>query len=148
MPLLRYNLEDNVEVSDEPCPCGWQLPTVRVLGRSSFGHRVGSATVTQARLEELVFGLPVEHGVMFWRARARADLLELEIEVAPEHREAARTALAAAIEAEYGPVAARIDGVPPGSLVPLEALTGVHDVVKPRSLFGPDEDWSKALLYY
>lgn len=148
MPLLRYNLEDNVEVSNEPCPCGWQLPTVRVLGRSSFGHRVGSATVTQARLEELVFGLPVEHGVMFWRARARADLLELEIEVAPEHREAARTALAAAIEAEYGPVPARIDGVPPGSLVPLEALTGVHDVVKPRSLFGPDEDWSKALLYY
>ena len=36
----------------------------------------------------------------------------------------------------------------PGTLVPQEALTSMPDVVKPRSLFGPDEDWSKALLYY
>ncbi|MGW6580461.1 phenylacetate--CoA ligase family protein [Streptomyces globisporus] len=148
MPLLRYNLEDNVEVSLDPCPCGWRLPTVRVLGRSAFGHRVGPATITQARLEELVFGLPLEHGVMFWRARARADLLEIEIEVAAPHREAACAALTAAVKAACGDIPARVDGVPVGTLVPTEALTGVHDVVKPRSLFGPDEDWSKALLYY
>ena len=41
MPLLRYNLEDDVEVSYQPCACGWQLPTVRVLGRSAFGYPVG-----------------------------------------------------------------------------------------------------------
>ena len=52
MPLLRYNLEDDVEVSYEACPCGWELPTVRVLGRSAFGHRVGRAVITQAGLEE------------------------------------------------------------------------------------------------
>jgi phenylacetate-CoA ligase len=36
----------------------------------------------------------------------------------------------------------------PGTLVPRDALTSMPDVVKPRSLFGPDEDWGKALLYY
>lgn len=148
MPLLRYNLADDVEVSTGPCECGWQLPTVRVLGRSAFGHRVGPALVTQARLEELVFGLPIEHGVLFWRARAGEQLLEIEIEVGDEHRQAARAALAAVVEAEYGAVPTRIDGVPLGTLVPRDVLTGVHDVLKPRSLFGPDEDWSKALLYY
>ena len=39
-------------------------------------------------------------------------------------------------------------GLAPGTLVPHAALTVSQDVVKPRSLFGPDEDWDKALLYY
>lgn len=148
MPLLRYNLADDVEVSTDPCECGWQLPSVRVLGRSAFGHRVGHTLVTQARLEELVFGLPAAHGVLFWRARAGAELLEIEIEAEDAHREAAGAALAAAVEAEYGALPTRVNVVPLGTLVPHEVLTGVHDVLKPRSLFGPDEDWGKAVLYY
>ena len=45
-------------------------------------------------------------------------------------------------------VPCEVSDVPPGTLVPTEALTATHDVVKPRSLFGADEDWSKALLYH
>ena len=33
MPLLRYHLDDEVEVSYQDCRCGWALPVVRVLGR-------------------------------------------------------------------------------------------------------------------
>jgi phenylacetate-coenzyme A ligase PaaK-like adenylate-forming protein len=147
MPLLRYNLEDNVAVSYDDCACGWDLPTVRVLGRAAFGYRVGNATITQHRLEELVFSLPEHYGVMFWRAKAEPQALRVEIEVAEAHRAAAQAELAAAIRDAFG-VDSDIAGLPPGTLVPQEALTAMPDVVKPRSLFGPDEDWGKALLYY
>ncbi|BCB91799.1 phenylacetate--CoA ligase family protein [Phytohabitans suffuscus] len=147
MPLLRYNLEDNVSVSYDDCACGWNLPTVRVLGRSAFGYPVGSATVTQHRLEELVFSLPEPYGVVFWRAKAEPAALRVEIEVPPEHRAAAVAELAASVRAAFG-AECEVAGLAPGTLVPREALTSMPDVVKPRSLFGPDEDWGKALLYY
>lgn len=147
MPLLRYNLEDNVEVSYNPCGCGWLLPTIRVLGRSAFGYPVSGRTVTQHRLEELVFGLPAEHEVLFWRAKAEPALLRVELEVAEEHRAAAVTALTAGIEAEFG-VPNEVTGVAPGTLVPHQVLSSTRDVIKPRSLFGADEDWGNALLYY
>jgi phenylacetate-CoA ligase len=147
MPLVRYNLEDDVRVSYQPCPCGWALPTVTVLGRSAFGYPVGSASVTQHRLEQLVFGLPLEFDVMFWRARAEPDRLQVEFEAPRQHRAAARAALTESITTILG-VPSDVTALAPGALVPHDVLTAVHDVVKPRSLFGPDEDWGKSLLYY
>jgi phenylacetate-CoA ligase len=147
MPLLRYNLGDAVELRHTDCPCGWQLPVIRVLGRAAFGYPVAGRRITQHRLEELVFSLPVEHGVLFWRARADADRLRVEVEVPAAHADAARAALSAAIDAHLG-VPNEVSAIAPGGLVPTATLTAVHDVVKPRSLFGADEDWSKSLLYY
>jgi phenylacetate-CoA ligase len=147
MPLLRYNLEDTVELSDTDCECGWMLPVIRVLGRSAFAYRIASADVTQHDLEEVVFGLPARYGVIFWRAKAGAELLRVEIEVGPELATDAEARLTAAIRSRFG-VPVQVRGVAPGSLVPREVLTANHDVVKPRSLFGEDEDWDKAVLYY
>ncbi|RKR90384.1 phenylacetate-CoA ligase [Micromonospora pisi] len=147
MPLLRYNLADNVEISYDDCACGWHLPSVRVLGRAAFGYPVGGAKVTQNVLEDLVFELPIEYGVMFWRGRAEPDRLRVQIEVRDEAREAACSALASAIQATYG-IHGEVTGVSPGTLVPHGVLTAIPDVIKPRSLFGPAEDWDRALLYY
>ncbi|MFF8881098.1 phenylacetate--CoA ligase family protein [Streptomyces flaveolus] len=147
MPLLRYNLEDNVSVAYDDCACGWNLPTVQVLGRAAFGHRVGATTVTQHRLEELVFSLPDAYQVVFWRARAEPAALRIEIEVPEEHRAAAEAELVHSVRTAFG-VDSTVTGLPPGTLIPNGALTAMPDVVKPRSLFGPDEDWGKALLYY
>lgn len=147
MPLLRYNLADDVEVSDADCACGWQLPTVRVLGRSAFGYPVAGVRITQDCLEGLVFTLPAQYGVMFWRAKAERARLIVEIEVDEEHRENAVRQLTTDIDRScHAPC--EVIGVAPGTLVPTRILTGVHDVLKPRSLFGADEDWDKALLYY
>jgi len=147
MPLLRYNIGDEVELSlDDDCACGWHLPTVKVLGRAGFGHPVGDARVAQSELEELVFDLPIEHQVLFWRGRALPSVLEIEIEVPSAHTADACAALVSKVDVRFGcPVSVR--PVPVGTLVPTEVFTGIHDVVKPRSLFGADEDWSKALLY-
>lgn len=147
MPLVRYDLEDTVEVSYEPCDCDWALPTIRVLGRTAFGYDVAGRKVNQHDLEEILFRLPERFGVLFWRARADADALRVQIEVGDRHREAASDALRAAIDAELG-VPSEIAAVPPGTLVPESMLTSDSDVVKPRSLFGPGEDWDRALLYY
>jgi phenylacetate-CoA ligase len=147
MPLLRYNLEDNVEVTLDDCPCGWALPAVRVLGRAAFGYQVGNARITQDQLENLVFTLPAAYEVLFWRARAEPSLLRVEIEVPDVARPAACAILTELIGTAYD-VPCQITGVSPGTLMPTRVLTDVHDVVKPRSLFGHDEDWNKALLYY
>lgn len=147
MPLLRYDLADDVEVSYDPCGCGWPLPTVRVLGRSAVGYPVTGVAVTQARLEELVFTLPMRYEVMFWRARARLDGLDVQIEVPPAYREDACAELTGTIRAGLG-VAATVVGLPPGGLVAREVLVSVPDVVKPRALFGPAEAWDNALAYY
>lgn len=146
MPLLRYNLADDVEVAADGCTCDWVLPTVRVLGRSGAGYPVGSGTVTQQRLEELVFSLPFEYDVMFWRARARPDLLSVEFEAPDAVRERAVKELTALIDREIG-VPRRITGLPLGTLVPTSALTAQRDILKARYLFGEGEDWDKAVMY-
>ncbi|MFE6719666.1 phenylacetate--CoA ligase family protein [Streptomyces albidoflavus] len=146
MPLLRYNIEDQVRISDEDCACGWQLPVLEVIGRDATSCVVGGVRVTQSRLEELVFGRLKEHGVMFWRARAREDQLEIEFEVGDRAREAAAE-LTAVVREKLG-VRTRATGVAPGSLVPLEALTRKHDFVKPRNLFAAHEDWGRAVSYW
>ncbi|WP_238015659.1 AMP-binding protein [Dactylosporangium sp. AC04546] len=143
MPLLRYNIEDDVEVSYVDCPCGWALPTVSVLGRTAFS--VGG--LTQLGLETLVFELPADLGVLFWRARPSGGRLRVEIEVAERYRTAAVAGLTAAIGRAYG-VEADVVGVPPGGLVPHGLLTATSDVMKPRGLFAEGEDWDKALRYY
>jgi phenylacetate-CoA ligase len=147
MPLIRYNLEDTVEVDYSDCDCGWQLPIVQVLGRSAFGYPVNGIPVTQHQLEEIVFGLPDQYGVLFWRARAETGVLRVQIEVEDAHRAAAVAALASAVDNQLG-VRCEVVALSPGCLVPVDMLTRSHDVVKPRSLFGADEDWSKAVLYY
>lgn len=144
MPLLRYAIEDEVEVSYRECPCGWHLPAVRVLGRTAFA----AGGLTQLGLEDLVFGLPDEYGVWFWRARADGHRLRVEIEVADRWRAAAAAGLTAAIRDAYPGIETHVASVPPGTLVPFALLTATADVMKPRGLFGAGEDWDTALRYY
>ncbi|WP_433665936.1 phenylacetate--CoA ligase family protein [Nocardia sp. CA-136227] len=146
MPLLRYNLADDVEVSYDPCTCGLILPTVRVLGRAGFGYPVTGRTVTQNQLEELVYSLPREFQVMFWRAQATPEALLVEFEAPDDVRDCAAVELGAAIDSALA-IPHRITPLRPGTLVPTDALVAERDILKARYLFGPDESWDKALMY-
>jgi phenylacetate-CoA ligase len=141
MPLLRYAIEDEVEVSYGECPCDWHLPAVRVLGRAG-------AALTQLDVEELVFALPDDFEVWFWRARVDGARLQVEIEVADRWRHAARATLTAALRTALPHLEPHVVPVPPGGLVPHRLLTATAEVMKPRGLFGPGEDWDRALQYY
>jgi phenylacetate-CoA ligase len=145
MPLVRYNIEDTVEVSYAECECDWHLPTIRVLGRTASGRDAGRASVTPQRLEALVFDLPEEYEVLFWRARAEPAALQIQIEVAERHRAAASVALDAAVRRELG-VACEVSAVSPGTIVPREVLTRPSGLVKPRTLLGAGEDWTRAVV--
>jgi phenylacetate-CoA ligase len=147
MPLLRYAIEDDVEVSYPDCPCGWVLPVVRVLGRHRGAAEPTRADLTQTGVEELVFTLPAAYGVMFWRARPEAGRLRIQIEVGETHRAPAVRQLRDAVGAAYG-IDAQVEPLPPGTLVPAAVLRAEPDVMKPRGLFGEGENWDKALTYY
>jgi phenylacetate-CoA ligase len=144
MPLLRYDLEDRVELRYDDCPCGWYLPTIKVLGRNVHGFSVGDQPVSQLRLEEAVFRLPADYGVLFWRAKVD-DGLAVQIEVDRAHRDAACAELAANVGELLG-IDAKVSTVDTGTLVPAELLATKLDLMKPRKLFGAGEDWDSAIL--
>ncbi|MFI5910819.1 AMP-binding protein [Dactylosporangium sp. NPDC051541] len=142
MPLLRYAIEDEVEVEYRDCPCGWHLPTVRLLGRGNNGG------LTQLGLEELVFALPDDFGVWFWRALVDGPSVRVEIEVPDRWRTAAVATLTSALHAAFPSFEPLVVPVPPGGLVPHRLLTAPAEVMKPRGLFRAGEDWDRALQYY
>ena len=147
MPLVRYNVHDRVELRNEDCACGWKLPLVTLLGRAGLGYPVADApAITQLQLEEVVFSLPAELGVMFWRARAERDRLQIQIEASRAGAAAARDALHAAIDSELG-VPTEIEVLAPGGLVPDEVLASPRQSLKPRSLYGPGESWAQAIVF-
>ncbi|MEU3308853.1 AMP-binding protein [Nocardiopsis sp. NPDC006832] len=147
MPLVRYDLADRVRIREEACECGWWLPTVEVLGREAEVRGTGVAQVSQSRLEAAVFSLPERYGVLFWRARTTSDHLEVEVEAVPEHADRAAAELEDALRAALG-VECRVRGRAQGELVPESVLSRTDDFVKPRSLFGADEDWDRAFDYH
>lgn len=146
MPLIRYNLHDWVTISTDPCPCGWILPRVDIRGRAEQGYPVGGARITQMALEQLVFSLPDELGVWFWRSRAERDRLLIQIEVDDQSRKEARGTLVDAVQKTFG-VAVTVEALPLGSLVPDALLVNAQQSVKPRSLFGPGESWNQAVVF-
>lgn len=145
MPLIRYDLEDHVELRYEPCECGWKLPTVKVFGRISHDYEVAGRQLSAARVEELVFQLPAAYGVLFWRGQARSDRLVVQIEVEPEHAVAACAQLRDLLAQAFD-VPSDVEPVDPGTFVPYEVLAGQRSVLKPRRFFGPDEDWDGAII--
>lgn len=147
MPLVRYNLHDNVRIRQQECPCGLALPSVDVLGRDENSCVVSEVRVTQRQLEDAVFRLPQRLGVTFWRARKHGDMLDVEVEAAEAHREETSTTLAVLIEKDTG-VHARVRPVAPGTIMPSSVLTRLPEFVKPRTLFEADEDWDRAVSYW
>jgi phenylacetate-CoA ligase len=145
MPLLRYALEDRVELRNDSCGCGWALPTIRVLGRMSQGYPIGGRPVGQIPIEEQVYRLPIELGVLFYRARVAGDHLEVQLEAPDEHAGDAVALLGERLPGRLD-VPCRVTAVPPGTLVPHDLLGNPLDLMKPKKVFGPGEDWDQAVL--
>lgn len=142
MPLLRYCLEDTVDISHDHCPCGWHLPTIRVHGRSANEFVVQGRTLFPVQIEEAVYSLPMEMGVLFWRARHSTMHLSIEIECEPQIFARARQALAEMVSCQLG-VQADVTPVAPGTIVPHTALAPQEaSPTKPRFVFSQDEPWS------
>lgn len=147
MPLLRYNTGDRVDLRYEDCACGWNLPKIRVLGRTAQGYEVAGRRLTQIDLDDIVYRLPMAMGVLFWRARAESDRLLVQVEsggtgggdapITKAVSDAVRETLEVPVDVEV---------LPPGGLVPDEMIVRPKQSLKPRSLYGPGENWDQAIV--
>ncbi|ATB40953.1 phenylacetate--CoA ligase [Cystobacter fuscus] len=146
MPLIRYDLEDVVELSHAPCECGRTLPTLRVLGRKTGVMNAGTRAFSALELEEAVYANAAETGLWFWRARVRDGALEAQIHVETQNEDVACGRILQAIEATVPGVRVRVAAVPAECFVPEALLSREVPMQKPRFLFGENEDW-KSLDY-
>jgi len=142
MPLVRYDLE-GCGGWGESWWCGSPFPVLRILGRQSAAITVAGVSFFPSQIEELIFSLPAEMEILFWRGRYDEKTLEIELE----------TSAAYAAEATFG-VRERIQRtlglqaqVSTRELVPENFLKREVPFLKPRYLFSKHEDWNVALFY-
>lgn len=146
MPLVRYNLEDVVELWDEPCPCGWNLPKIRVLGRLFNPAGGGHPGPTQSSIDETIYRLPLECRALFWRGMVTDNGLRLEVET----ESAAANECKRHLQEDLGhrlDLSVDVRAVPQGTLVPREFLLRETPFAKPRFLYSSSEEWERGLIY-
>lgn len=144
MPIVRYCIEDQVELTESRCECGSPLPVLRVLGRAGSPVVVQGRELFPGELEETIYRLPREHGVLFWRARHSTERLEIEIRPAAGNEAVACRELRKLVGLRLG-VKADVRAV--DAIVSRDKLLESPGFQKPRFLFGPGEDWSQGIHY-
>lgn len=148
MPLVRYDLGDQVRISSEACACGSKLPTVEVLGRESAIVRVGGRLVHARDLEEIIYADFETTRILFWRARVKQERLEIEITA---ERPLAVGNLEKAIHDRLG-IRVEARAVESARFFPTTMLKNELEsqmplMQKPRFLFAADEDWNRGITY-
>jgi phenylacetate-CoA ligase len=140
MPLVRYHLEDEVRIFSTACPCGSTSPRLEV-----FGRKLARTSGLYPRdLEEVIFRVVPQ--TWFWRARASAEAIEVEVHVAHSPC-AARKSLQEAIESAFGR-RALVRPVNAACFVAPEWLRAEEPMQKPRFVFGADENWNNSAVYF
>ena len=137
MPMIRYNLEDQVRISASACICGSLAPRIEV-----FGRKISKTQGFYPReLEEVVYS--AGSGVYFWRARTSDEAIEIEI-----HAERVNTRmLQNAVESRFSR-RALVRVVPAAYFVNENWLTNEQPMTKPRYVYSAGEDWSRSVNYF
>jgi phenylacetate-CoA ligase len=143
MPLVRYRMEDEVELDHAPCDCGSASPSVRVLGRNGSAHRIGEREVNSLELDDAIYSAAEECGLWFWRGRKRNDALEVEIHA--EHPRLAERFVSQRVRDRLG-IPVSIRSVGGEAFVPESLFRAEAPMQKPRFLFGENEEF-KSLDY-
>jgi phenylacetate-CoA ligase len=152
MPLVRYDLEDEVRLGTQACECGSAAPTLEVLGRRSGRIEIGDQAFYPRELEQAVYEGGAEHGLWFWRARALApelaagDGLEIEFYADSQDSDGAGPAIVAQIARRLG-VRAKARAVAATDFLPDTLISAEAPMQKPRFVFSTREDWNKSLVY-
>ena len=144
MPLIRYNLGDFVRVTYESCDCNWNLPKIEIIGRNSTPI-IQHKKLFPNKLEELIYDLPEENEIYFWRGKYDKDRLIVELETSSDISDVSAKLKSDIMD--HLQINAEVKVVPSGTLVPDEILLAQNQFAKPKFLFADNEDWSKAILY-
>jgi len=140
MPLVRYHLEDEARIFSDPCPCGSVHPRIEI-----FGRRLARTSGLYPReLEEVIYTVAPQ--TWFWRARASAEAIEVEIHVEPGAVFERKT-LQDAIERTFKR-RALVRPVGASCFAPPEWMREEETMQKPRFVFGAEENWNNSAVYF
>lgn len=130
MPLVRYLIEDIVDVSEAVCPCGGTFPTVKVWGRSSGRVEIQGKSLFPVEVEEALYRQAGSHHVLLWRGRYDQAALDVEYYALDGHwsglGEGMSQRLGIPVRARAVPLSCFIDG---------ELMTESLKFSKPQFLF-------------
>ncbi len=73
MPLVRYLVDDEVEISSSPCG----FPTIKVFGRASEKIQIAGRSFFPLEIEDAVYQTGRELGLVFWKGQFNSDSLEI-----------------------------------------------------------------------
>lgn len=144
MPLIRYELGDDVEISSKPCVCGSEFPTIEVFGRA-VAKDVAKPPHSFLEIEGAVFTLPIHLGVVFWQARWENTRLDVEIECSSAVAREAKASLES-ILGDLG-MSSSVKTLEPESLVKTSALMTDSGFAKPRYIIEDPAYWNRGLQY-
>jgi len=144
MPLVRYCLDDEVIISEEPCSCRNPLPTIQVLGRRASQLSVGDEPLYQNDLERIIYQLPFKYDIRFWRAKVTQHLIQIEIDTNHDFAEIAGDELAHEVYKKLK-IPAEVTFNP--NLIPEGVYAEKKEFNKPQYLFERDETWKNAVIY-
>jgi phenylacetate-CoA ligase len=107
-PYIRYNMEDMVTATTEPCTCGRTSTRLRIRGRLAWSVRVGDQYVFTQEVEDVLWASPNMAGSNYQLVRRRSQPQDrLIVRVVPN--EAAR---APSLEKQLQEALTRQFGVP------------------------------------
>lgn len=144
MPLIRYELGDEAEISAHRCQCGSEFPTIEIFGRAAAEH-IAKPPRSFLEIENAVFSLPKYLGVIFWQARWVDSHLDLEIECSQAVAAEASVTLER-IFAELD-LSASVKALEPDSLVKTSSLMVDSGFAKPRYIIDSPSHWNHGLQY-
>jgi phenylacetate-coenzyme A ligase PaaK-like adenylate-forming protein len=85
-PIIRYDQGDSVTVRTDACPCGSQLPAIRVVGRTNDTLSFPTVKGREVRLLPLALGTVIEEtpGVRRFQAiKTKPKTLSVRLETLP-----------------------------------------------------------------
>lgn len=146
MPLLRYLIGDEVEITPSHCGCGSLHPTIQVFGRASGTLRIAGKKFFPLEIEDAVYGAGLAHSLALWRGFPEGQRLKVEYHCLADTGPRARTEIQSGIERKLG-VAVTASPSPLDSFLSPALVTQTLSFSKPRFLFQPGENSLRGIQY-
>ncbi len=146
MPLLRYLIEDEVEIAPSRCACGSLHPTIRVFGRVSGALQIAGKKFFPLEIEDAIYQVGNPYALALWRGFPEGQRLKVEYYCLNDIDQKARVTIQREIERRLGVPVVASPGQLDSFLSPA-LVTQPLSFSKPRFLFQPGENSLRGIQY-
>ncbi len=146
MPLLRYLIEDEVEVTESQCGCGSLHPTIEVLGRASSAVKISGKSLFPLGIEDAVYQAGNPYSLALWRGFPEGNRLRVEYHALKKISPNAQVALQNEISRRLGIAVSALPS-PLSSFLSPALLRRPLLFSKPQFIFRPGENTLRGIQY-